>query len=347
VGIALLATAANAAPIMEYQADDLGGGLFRYTFLLKGNDDAFKSFATSSLTFTGNIQQQMAFFTIAVGDELNANTFDAMNGPAPLPDAFYDKGLDTWLYSGWDLIAPGDTDLGAAPGMPVVLSVGSGSTTFYKQKPLVQIVALGDVAFEGEIARGGHAYWIDGVASGDSGPNGETQADPLMPKNEHDPERVHNRWNNHGAHGEEAWNRWRFEGAQPGGDNGRWFDPPMVSAYLYETTDGTSTFAGVKLPVGIDSDGLFTVNDGTSTVVVPEGVIHPFGPGVDSFVVSGIDPEADSEDPLGFPTFLLFEETDGDGEVSFSMTGIPEPGTMGLILFGAAGMLARRRHQRN
>jgi len=344
VGIALLATAANAAPILDYEAEDIGGGLFKYTFTLHGGDGQLKSLATENLVFSGKdgaLIQQIAAFGgfVPVNDKGTAEDYHVN------PGAQYDMNLDTWLYDGWSGISPDNTNVGAATGDDVTLSVGSGTQTYYEDKLLIQIIANGEVNWEGKISRDGHKHNTNGTAKfTPSGPNGETQGDPLRPNNEGDPERIHNRWNQHGAHGEPAWNRWRFENAIA---EGRWYDPPMVGAYLYETTDGDSTFASVMLPVGIDGDGMFIVNDGTGGVPVPEGVAHPFAPGVDSFIVSGIDPLVDSGDPLGFPTFLVFEETDGDGQVSFSMTGIPEPGTLGLILLGAAGLVARRRRRRN
>jgi len=167
---------------------------------------------------------------------------------------------------------------------------------------------------------GGSVYsWMGLRVNGWTGGSGASQGEPIMPAG--------------GAGGEEPW-----EFGDVAGD-GAWFDPPMVPAYLYET-DGLSNFTHVELPVGLDADGIFIVNaDGAGGVAVAEGTSYEFPVPVDNFIVSGIDPAADADDPLGFPTFLQFDQT----TVNFTMTGIPEPATMGLMFFGAMGMIARKR----
>lgn len=170
---------------------------------------------------------------------------------------------------------------------------------------------------------------------------GDSQDDAFMPNNS---AQVHNRWNNHGGGGRPAWTQWRFENVLAG--DGIWFDPPMVSAFLYEA-EGDLKFTAVKLPtdIPVGSDNSFIVNDGTGGVVVLAGVLHEFpGDGVTSFIVSGIDPLADAGEEDGFPTYLEFNKTP-ETEVTFTMTGIPEPATMGLMLFGAIGLLARKRRR--
>jgi len=193
------------------------------------------------------------------------------------------------------------------------------------------------------------AYDFGGVIPG--GDHGN----PIMPDGSG---QVHNRWNNHGEGGEPKWTQWQFVNAGGAVDgDGAWYDPfPMVPAYLYEITDGISHFVRVELPFDIPAgvsydmywirydDGLGAGGDlGAS---LGAGDIFDFpgvGPdGVSWFVISGIeDPGADSSAGDGFPTWLVFDSTG----VSFTMTGIPEPTTMGLMLFGAVGMIARKRRR--
>jgi len=139
-------------------APSVGTGLFVYSFTLYGHDGVDASFATTSLTFSGAIQQTKAFFSIDVNDESTASMFEGIAGSG------YIAALDTWMYDGWDNIAPGDTDV---TGTTVIMSVGSGTTTFYQSKDVVRIVAAGDVTWNGEFARQGVAYETSGTASGD------------------------------------------------------------------------------------------------------------------------------------------------------------------------------------
>ncbi|MDP6635436.1 MAG: lamin tail domain-containing protein [Phycisphaerae bacterium] len=139
-------------------AEAAGTGLFRYTFTLYGNDGVESVFATTTLTFTGAIQQVKAFVTADVNDELNAGIFEGIAGSG------YIAGLDTWIFAGWQEIAPNDTSL---PGSPVVLSVGSGTAAYFEQKDLVQIVATGDVQWTGTHSRLGADYPTSGTADAD------------------------------------------------------------------------------------------------------------------------------------------------------------------------------------
>ncbi|MDP6636788.1 MAG: CotH kinase family protein, partial [Phycisphaerae bacterium] len=136
-------------------AQTAGSGLFLYTFTLYGNDGVESVFATTTLTFTGAIQQTKAFGNIDINDGMTAATFEGIAGSG------YIAGLDTWIFAGWQEIAPSDTSL---TGSPVVLSVGSGTAEYFEQKDLVQIVAAGDVQWTGMHARLGADYPTSGAA---------------------------------------------------------------------------------------------------------------------------------------------------------------------------------------
>ena len=170
---------AGTEPTLDYTAIEIdpvtgepsaGTGLFQYKFTVYGHDGVDASFATTSLTFSGDIQQSTFNWNNAdypAHDEVTADTF---HNP---PD--YNKHLDTWRYSGWTNIAPGDSNLppanmfdpGPQDGEDVIVSAGSGTDIFYEQKDVVQIVALGDVIWSGEFARRQVSYETSGTASGD------------------------------------------------------------------------------------------------------------------------------------------------------------------------------------
>jgi hypothetical protein len=130
---------------------------------------------------------------------------------------------------------------------------------------------------------------------------------------------------------------WEFNGV-PGG--GRWFDPPLVGSYVYET-DGLSNFTALILPTGIDADGQFTVTDDSGTTIVAAGALHTFSPPTSRFVVRGISPLVDGGNPLAFPTFLSFDQT----TVSFTQTPVPEPTALTFAALAMVGV-ARMRHRR-
>jgi hypothetical protein len=334
LGILFLATAAGADPIpldafLDYTTVEVEPGMFQYTFTVYANDGVNRSFSIESLVFSGDIQQMMYEHPFSPGLFLDVHTPQGAGFAGPP----YDINKDTWVFDGWTknppvMNMPIDNPFAPGPitGQDIVLSMGSG-TTGVQQMGVAQIVAIGDVTWNGLIFRNQQRFPTNGVATA-GGVHGDSQENPIMPEE------------TQGPRGE-----WIFNNVDvPVIDGGAWFDPVGdVPAYLYET-DGNSNFIAVMLPFDVPagSDNSFIVNDGTGGVPVDAGDLFIFPNPVDSFIVSGIDPLADGDDPLGFPTFLQFDEQ----LVTFTQTGIPEPATMGLILFGVAGLLARRRRQR-
>jgi len=154
----------DTEPVLDYTvveidpvtgAQSAGTGLFAYTFTLYGNDGVDSVFATTSLTFTGDIRQAQAFGSVDVNDEDMALLFNSN------PSANYVMSLDSWLHSGWTAIAPGNTSVN---GTTLVVSVGSGTSQYYSQKDLVRIVASGDVSWFGMFSRQGVDYPTIGTA---------------------------------------------------------------------------------------------------------------------------------------------------------------------------------------
>jgi hypothetical protein len=123
--------------------------------------------------------------------------------------------------------------------------------------------------------------------------------------------------------------------------SGCWFDPPLVGAYQFATTDG-SLFTEMGMPpldvVG-DSDGMYLVTSILGSQSIAAGANLIFSSPVDFFTVSGISPLVDGADASAFPTYLVFDHP----TASFAMTPLPEPGTLLLAAFACVGLLLRPR----
>ncbi len=114
--------------------------------------------------------------------------------------------------------------------------------------------------------------------------------------------------------------------------SGRWFDPPLAGGYFYET-DGDSNFTLVRPPpqaIVPDGDGQYLVSSIHGDQIVAADATYVFPSPVGSFRILGIDPLVDGGEPLGFPTFLDFDQT----PVTFFMSPIPEPATIALAMIG-------------
>ena len=304
--IALMSVAANAAPMLIYQANDLGGGLTEYIFTLDATSETSAgAFATTSLTFSGNIQQQKAFGALHVHDEFNANIWDVN------PGAGYNKATDTWLYDGWSPIAPDDTNmLATSPfqpltGQDVILSLGSG-TTPVAAKNLIRIVAIGDVEWDGLFAFGAGASAQDYLTSGTATPG----AGVVVDAGENDgPDKYSFGAGGDGPIGDGGSLGFQLHGSSdPVGGAVAWF------------ISGPGLVGDVPLPIDLGSP------DDLNPIIIF----------ADLAAIGAI-----SRNPNDLYTVTL----DVDGTTDSAALHLPEPATMGLMLFGAIGLVARKRRR--
>jgi hypothetical protein len=121
-----------------------------------------------------------------------------------------------------------------------------------------------------------------------------------------------------------------------------WVDPPLVSEFRYVATDGTLFSDITEFPADFETPFTLSV-DGNVLGQFEGGDDFSFasypGGGVSEFVISGIDPLVDSDDPMGFPLKIAFTTPTG----SFRMiASVPEPGTLAMLIITLlAGCLGR------
>jgi len=126
------------------------------------------------------------------------------------------------------------------------------------------------------------------------------------------------------------------------GDSGDWFDPPLAEGFRYVMTSGSLFTRIADFPLGFDSPFTITAesqNLGTFGPGESVDFVALLGYGVSEFLLSGISPAVDAEDPTALPLKLEFNTS----TASFDMIPIPEPATLGLLAVGAVAMMRRRR----
>lgn len=141
LGLALVASASSPAyalPIVTHATTPLAGGLNAYDVYL--SDTSATSWFVASLTFTGAIQQQLAFGTIGVSKEADANTFNGLGG--------YVKSADTWVGNDWANFLKG-SPIDALNEFS--LTAGSSAGTTLSKILVAHIVAAGEVQYSGYV----------------------------------------------------------------------------------------------------------------------------------------------------------------------------------------------------
>jgi|GEM_PF-4898854 len=153
---------------------------------------------------------------------------------------------------------------------------------------------------------------------------------------------------------------------EPGQDEGQWFfgdveiediqrpwwcDPPMVDQFEYVVA-GPGAVDGVTLPTYPGEDKEYNVDiwDGAAWISVAVDVlagdeisfIDSGHLDVTRFRITGIDPPADSADPMAFPLGITFSQV---GTYDVEMTGTPEPTSLALMALVGAAVLRRRRRR--
>ena len=91
-----------------------------------------------------------------------------------------------------------------------------------------------------------------------------------------------------------------------------------------------------------NSDGIYLVTSVLGAQPVTAGANLVFVSPVDFFTVSGISPLVDGGNPTAFPTFLAFDRP----TASFTMTPIPEPASLLLLLMAMGSLKSTGRCSR-
>jgi len=268
------------------------------------------AFGTTELTFSGDIIQVGAFGgAVQVFDETNAITYTNIAGSG------YAGDHDTWLFNGWDPIAGGVNNMaapGPASGQPVILTLGSG-TTPVSEKNLIQVVATGDVIVNGLFAFGSGAVAEEVILQDFVATAGGGVVDPEAD-----------------AGGDAGGSEYVVLGRGHMTAGGKW---GFMLAGDYQQNDGP--------PAG---DVEWFISGG------PEGL-------GETLLALGLNPEVSFADlsqagartrAPGTVYDLRMVVLDGAGAPIVQDTAtlnVPEPTTMGLMIFGAAGMIARKRRR--
>ncbi|MGD9644236.1 MAG: hypothetical protein AB7U73_00900, partial [Pirellulales bacterium] len=157
-----LAAPLSAAPLVTYTVTPLPGGLAAYDLYFEEDTGAAVTWFAQKWSFTGDIKQTLAFGTVPVMKEADANTYDALQ----VNGSNYKKLEDTWVGAAF-VAFPLDTDLDPPPPNPLdepglfEVSSATDPTNKLSQVLFAHIVASGPVQYEGKIALSGSSQFFD------------------------------------------------------------------------------------------------------------------------------------------------------------------------------------------
>jgi hypothetical protein len=145
--------------LLHWETNDIGGGLYRYDVFLDDPTTFTGSYFAQFLTFTGNINQNVAF------GFLKANTATEATNFAMAAGSNFDKNSDSFFFSPFteNLVDAGITDTSAATGLAqrsFAITAGSGTGPGLDFVQIAQIVGAGDVTVAGAIGRNGRLHTI-------------------------------------------------------------------------------------------------------------------------------------------------------------------------------------------
>ncbi len=143
----------SAGPFVKYVATDLGNGLTAYDVYLDDPNNQLLSYFADSFQFNGAINQVSGPGSIPVNDNQAATSLNGVGG--------YSKLTDSYFFTPW-------TDNTFSPGVvqtatTYAITAGTGGGSQFDVIQLAHIVASGNVAFSGVVARNGQSTPVSGT----------------------------------------------------------------------------------------------------------------------------------------------------------------------------------------
>lgn len=118
-------------------------------------------------------------------------------------------------------------------------------------------------------------------------------------------------------------------------------DPPLATGFIFTANPGSPDFTSVEVTTPLPNTTVLSITyDGQTSQFAP-GTTFTFPDPVSTFHVFGISP-TDVASGADFETKLTFN---GSGNVSFTETANPEPGSLTLLALGGCAVMAARRRK--
>lgn len=152
----VLGSPLQATVFLTYNTTPLANGATAYDLYFNDDSAVEGSWFAQDWTFTGDIQQKLAFGFTSITKEADANIFDALQGSG----SGYKKLEDTWVGAAFTAF-PVDSSQIPPPANPLeqvgLFKVAGGTDPSNKlsQVLFVHLVANGPISYTGSIARTG------------------------------------------------------------------------------------------------------------------------------------------------------------------------------------------------